>query len=222
MEMTVTNPQRGSDEQGGVRALLRNATHPRHERLNRHALLAGLLQPGYPLPNYRLLLQALYRLYGALERRLAEFSDGPSAGFDYSARIKLPWLQADLRHFQIDHASLKTATSRLSVPVIASVGDYVGTLYVVEGSTLGGQWIAKCLHQHMGLTPSAGARFYSGYGEASAMMWRDYIAFADSIAADDEQINAAQLAANRTFELFENELDRTVMSGLIVGNGGHG
>ncbi|WP_157199569.1 GAF domain-containing protein [Methylomonas koyamae] len=192
MEITATNPPPASTGQGSLRTLLREATQAQHERLNRHALLAGLPQPGYTLANYRLLLQTFYRLYRGLEQRLAEFAAGPVAGFDYAARAKLPWLEADLRHFGIDPAGLESAAAPVSVPAISGLGDYVGVLYVIEGSTLGGQMIAKCLRQHLGLTPSGGARFYSGYGEAGASMWRGYLAFAESVAADAEQAGAAR------------------------------
>lgn len=222
MEITLTNPPPAATGQGSLRALLRNATQAQHERLNRHALLTGLLQPGYSLADYRLLLQTLYRLYSALEPRLAEFAAGRVAGFDYAARAKLAWLQADLDYFGIDPAALEASEPPLAVPAIASLGDYVGVLYVVEGSTLGGQLISKRLQQYLGLTPNGGARFYAGYGEASAVRWRDYLAFAESVAADAEQSKAAEMAANRTFALFEAELDRAVMRGSPAGNGGNG
>lgn len=222
MDITATHPQTGTNGQGSLRALLRAGTQAQHERLNRHALLAGLSQPGYALANYRLLLQTFYRIYRGLEQRLAEFAAGPVAGFDYAARAKLPWLQADLRHFGIDPTALESAAAPVSVPAISGVGEYVGVLYVIEGSTLGGQMIAKCLRQNLDLTPSGGARFYSGYGEAGASMWRGYLAFAESVAADAEQAGAARLAANRTFALIESELDRAVRCGSADGSGSHG
>ncbi len=217
--MNVTNTQSGSNDQGGVRALLRDATGMQHDQLNRHALLAGLVRPGYPLAKYRLLLQALFRIYTLLEPCLSAFSKRNFAGLDYAPRAKLSWLQADLNHFAIDWASLEPAD--LSLPHIASVGDYVGALYVVEGSTLGGQMIAKCLGQHLGLSADAGARFYSGYGAATASMWRGFIDFAESIAADTAQVTAAQLAAKRIFALFQQQFDLAVMPEFGRGSGNH-
>jgi len=194
----------------GLRALLRQSTQAGHERLNRHVLLSGLLQPDYSLTNYRLLLLTFYQLYQSLERGLTDFATGPAAGFDYATRVKLPWLQADLHHFRIDPERLQPALAPVCVPTIASVGDFVGTLYVIEGSTLGGQMIAKCVRQNLGLSPSSGVRFYFGYGEATASMWQDFIDFAESIVDDSAQVAAAQIAAASVFELFLQQLDLAV------------
>ncbi|WFP51853.1 biliverdin-producing heme oxygenase [Methylomonas sp. EFPC3] len=217
--MNVTNPQSGSNDQGGVRALLRDATGMQHDQLNRHALLAGLVRPDYALATYQLLLQALFRTYAGLEPGLAAFSKRQLAGLDYVARVKLSWLQADLDHFGIDSALLKPAD--LPLPQIDSIGDYVGALYVVEGSTLGGQMIAKCLGQNLGLSADAGARFYAGYGAATTSMWRGFIDFAESIAADTAQVTAAQLAAKRIFAFFQQQFDLAVVAEFGSGSGNH-
>jgi heme oxygenase len=47
----------------------------------------------------------------------------------------------------------------MNLPVINSLGRLVGALYVLEGSTLGGQLISRQLNQHLGLTLNTGARF---------------------------------------------------------------
>lgn len=194
-----------------LRALLRSSTQARHDRLNQHVLLSGLLQPGYSLANYRRLLLTLNRLYSGLEPELTAFANGSAVVFDFAPRVKLPWLQADLRHFRVDPALFESALAPLCTPTIASIGEFVGTLYVIEGSTLGGQMIAKCIRQHLGLTPSGGARFYYGYGEATASMWQGFIEFAESIVEDPAQVAAAEIASGSVFELFQQQLDLALL-----------
>ncbi len=49
----------------------------------------------------------------------------------------------------------------MNLPVINSLGRLVGALYVLDGSTLGGQLISRQLNQHLGLTLNTGARFFT-------------------------------------------------------------
>lgn len=212
MSLYQSSAKPSGPHSGGLRALLRQATQAEHERLNRHVLLSGLLQPDYSLANYRLLLLTFYHLYQTLEQGLTDFANRPAASFAYAPRVKLPWLQADLQHFQLDPEPLQAALAPVCVPTIASLGDFIGVLYVIEGSTLGGQMIAKCIRQNLGLSPSNGLRFYCGYGEATARMWQGFIDFAESIADDCAQVAEAQVAATRVFELFLQQLD------LALGN----
>jgi heme oxygenase len=50
----------------------------------------------------------------------------------------------------------------------------LGVLYVIEGSSLGGQLILKELQQRHGLTTETGARFFTGYGERISAQWRSF------------------------------------------------
>lgn len=187
-----------------VRGLLREATERNHERLNRHALLAGLLQPDYSLADYRTLLQALLQIYHPLELALLSFLDTHPGVFDYRPRLKTPNLLQDLAFLQ-SRGPVMPATPCL--PNVAGLGELVGILYVIEGSTLGGQLIAKSLEKHLGLNREQGARFFHGYGELTAAMWLDFIRFSDGIFGDEKLCRAAKLAADQTFNRFELVLD---------------
>jgi len=53
------------------------------------------------------------------------------------------------------------AAPSLKNPVINSIGQLIGVLYVVEGSTLGAQLIARSLEKHHGLNQTKGGRFFT-------------------------------------------------------------
>lgn len=102
----------------------------------------------------------------------------------------------------------------MNLPVINTVGQLVGALYVIEGSTLGGQLISRSLNQHLGLTLNTGARFFYGYGEQTALMWQSFIDFADCISGDETQCQAAEQSAWQTFQVFNQVLDDYVQQEL--------
>ncbi|UOA10175.1 biliverdin-producing heme oxygenase [Methylobacter sp. S3L5C] len=194
-----------------LRTLLRDATHHHHLQLNRHLLLAGLTQPNYPLSHYQTLLCTYYQLYALLEGRINLFLKGHLVAFNYSERSKLSWLIKDLDFFQIDilalHTLSQTATDFLK---IETIGQLVGVLYVVEGSTLGGQMISQVLAKNYSFRHDAGSCFFIGYGEKTMTFWQQFIAFSDTLSGDKHECQAAVEAAGQTFQLFNQVLDDVV------------
>jgi heme oxygenase len=194
-----------------LRTLLRNATHTYHVQLNQHPLLTDLTKPDYPLANYRKLLLVYFHLYQALEGRISRFFSTQSCAFDYTARYKLPWLLKDITFFKDDpHTSGNVPCLAMVLPEIANVGQLIGVLYVLEGSTLGGQLISRSLVNYHGLNHNEGACFFSGYGERTALMWQDFLCFSDIIFGDDPQCQAAKISACQTFQLFQQVLDMSI------------
>lgn len=191
-----------------VRQLLRDGTHAAHVRLNQHPLLHGLVKPGYPLNRYLLLLVAYYHFYKAVEARIDQFSGAAALAFSYEDRRKLPWLETDLRHFGIDPAFASNLPgARLAVREVLSVGEMLGLLYTIEGSTLGGQVIAKHLDQHLGLRADNGARFFSGYADDTRCRWRELEVFMEATLVDERTQTQAIERARETFLLIETVLD---------------
>ena len=191
-----------------VRTRLRNATHHYQVRLNQHPLLVGLTQPEYPLAHYRKLLSAYFHLYQPLEEQITQFLRRQSCSFNYVDRCKLPWLQKDLAFFHdVSLAPGHAPHKAMDLPEIDNVGQLIGVLYAIEGSTLGGQLISRSLAKHHGLTPNEGVRFFNGYGDRTANLWQDFIFFSDTIAGSELHSRAAEVAACQTFQLFNQVLD---------------
>ncbi len=192
----------------GVRERLRGSTHHHHSQLNRNPMLAGLTKPLYPLAKYRDLLTAYFYLYQALEQQITAFLAQQFDLFNYAERRKLPWLEADFSYFKLDLPGPEVVLrGAVDLPKIETVGQLIGVLYVIEGSTLGGQLISRSLAEHHGLTSGQGASFFGGYGDRTMPLWESYIRFAESIAGNEVECRAAEAAAGSTFQLFEQALD---------------
>jgi heme oxygenase (biliverdin-IX-beta and delta-forming) len=191
-----------------VRGLLREATKYNHPLLNHHPLLLGLADPHYPLDRYRELLRAYLQVYEPLESSICNFLSVNPAIFNYKERMKTTWLLSDLNYF--NDLPLRTPLA-MKVPAINNLGELIGVLYVVEGATLGGQLISKCLANYHGLSREQGACFFNGYGELTPSKWLEFIRFSDCIYNNEFQIKAAETAANRTFIFFERILDEFKM-----------
>lgn len=71
-----------------------------------------------------------------------------------------------------------------------------GILYVLEGSSLGGQIITRHYGKTLGLTPETGLSYFNGYGEKTGEMWTSFLKaltqyFAENPKCTDEIISSA-------------------------------
>lgn len=121
----------------------------------------------------------------------------------HAPRARLPHLRRDL-------AALGRTTAEIrALPVCGAAetlaGDEaatLGSLYVMEGSTLGGQLIARALAD-AGWAPSGGITYFDPYGRRTGEMWRGFQGF---LAAQDPDRDRAAAGACATFALLEEWL----------------
>lgn len=180
-----------------LRSELRAATRDLHSLLDHHRVLAALVRPGLTLDQYGLALSALYVINRPVEENLAAFVRHSRLPFDFSPYIRMPRLAADL-----SQQGWPLPAVLWQGPEIPSIGAFVGCMYVLTGSALGGQVISRQIQSSLPVTPELGGRFFAGYGESTAAMWQDFLEFAAASCSDNDLPVARQAAAN----LFQNML----------------
>ncbi len=141
------------------------------------------------------LLTIHYGFHRALETAVAAQPDF-FVGYHPDKRRKTPWLLADLQQFGMD-------LPQPNPDLFEGWNGYqlLGALYVGEGSTLGGQVIAKALRRTPGLGDAAASlRFFGGYGDQTGPLWKAFGTYLLSRADGHEKpiIDAAR----RAFDLF--------------------
>lgn len=114
-------------------------------------------------------------------------------------RTRLPLLDMDLQALGLAPAAEAIHPSTL--PRFEDGGELLGSLYVLEGSRLGGQVIARRAEQRLGLTREAGTAFFTGFGAETGSRWRAFCNVLEQWAPryDEERMVAA---ARQTFEAF--------------------
>jgi heme oxygenase len=85
-----------------------------------------------------------------------------------AARSRRPFLRQDLAALGIAPAD---APAR--VPALPDAAAAWGSVYVMEGSALGGQVVTRSLAE-AGLHPHRGAAYFHGWGGETPAMWRDF------------------------------------------------
>jgi heme oxygenase len=157
----------------------------------------SLLDAGLTLARYRGYLERFYGLYRPLEARLDRlpFAD---VGLLLAARHKVPMLEADLVRLGTDPGSLPLCTE---LPSAGTLAEGFGVLYVLEGSTLGGQVIRRHLDCTLGVGPDNGGAFFVSYGVRVGEMWSTFqLALSAFAAAHPEARGALIGAARGTFD----------------------
>ena len=84
----------------------------------------------------------------------------------------------------------------------------LGSMYVVEGSTLGGAIIAREVERRLGFAAETGCAYFRSYGRDIAAMWKSFGAVlleASSPEADDVMVESAQ----KTFDVMHDWLCET-------------
>jgi len=192
-----------------LRTRLREATNHLHNQLNQQPLLAALLSKDFPLDHYQQLIGIYYSLYHQLEAAIKHYLDEQPINFDYQPRYKTALLLNDLTYWHITPEPLRC---QVALPSINSLGQLLGILYVLEGSTLGASFIAQHLQQSYGYTRSTGSDFFSGYGEHTQSHWQSFITYINSFSEQTAIATVAIDAACLSFACFNQALSNTQLA----------
>jgi len=106
-------------------------------------------------------------------------------------------LKRDLEFMGI--TTLPQATPTL--PDMSSVEKLLGTMYVMEGSTLGGQLIARHVEKSLALVPGVGDAYFRGHGERTGAMWKEFSALLATRISDDQTGQVID-SAKKMFQVF--------------------
>lgn len=132
-------------------------------------------------------------LYKPLEKTLA-LQLGNENALELNVRLnKSQWLKSDLQELKaLPNEKIN------AIPEIPNSLQALGVLYVVEGSSLGGQIIAKNFVTRLGLNENQ-TQFFKGYGPQTGVMWQRLKGFVDSQDLNQEQTQQVIEGANKAF-----------------------
>ncbi len=183
--------------------LLKTQTKRHHEQVEATLDLRNRVKD---INGYRDLLARFFGFYAPLELRLVSNLSTAGSGFDLIPRHKTPWLRMDLTALGIGDEQLSQIALCQHLPVVETPAQTLGYLYVAEGSTLGGQFLARHFAQTLQLDETNGAAFFRAYGENTGKMWRDFGAVITEFAATDAHESEIVEAAIETFEKLDHWL----------------
>jgi heme oxygenase len=181
---------------------LREATGALHHRVEAQL---PLLDRGLTSARYREVLRAFFGFYVPLESTL-ETSAPTALRLDAACRRKSWWLVEDLLSLGDSPHAIGTLPFCSEMPPMTNQADVLGVLYVVEGATLGGQFVLQSLRRSLGQNADQSVRFFTSYGTRVPDMWSSFLRILEAAAYDEVQEQAIIASACRTFASFEQWL----------------
>lgn len=148
---------------------------------------------------YARLLTVLHATVGPLEAAIDDVL-GPAVRGVHPRGEMSEWLKADLDALSVSPPSRPVDSAECGF--VDSKPAALGALYVLEGSMLGGQLIARRLQESLGVGPDNGGRYYAGRGPQTFAHWKNVKSFLDAGLARPDEPGAALNAALQTFALF--------------------
>jgi heme oxygenase len=191
---------------------LRERTRPEHEAVEG---LMPLMRPGLTEALYVQVLESLYPIVRGWESWALEHAPAGLRAFT-EGRQRSPLLAADLQCFSRGKVRHPAPVGGALQAVIGQMGResggyeavFLGAMYVMEGSTLGGQHIARHVEAALGLLPAQGDAYFRGYGERTGAMWTEFKGRLGAVDAEHTELVIG--AAQTMFQTFGESLQRTL------------
>ena len=185
--------------------LLRHASHDCHQQLE-----AAIDWPRAlgSRACYQELLLGFLSVVRPAEQRLARWLSPESPPlFEPDRRTR--WLLSDLR-------ALAASDNGQSLPsedfeFISSLSAAIGAQYVLEGSSLGGQFLSRQLQGNLSITPANGGAYLAAYRSETMKRWKAFGQWAnarllESASTNPASIDQASEAAVLMFARFQSAL----------------
>lgn len=184
-----------------LRDSLRIHTRSHHERIEQALDLPGSVRSTEDL---RRLLARFYGFYLPHETRLRSHTCALDAyGIELRERLKSKSIRNDLRRLGMSARAIGTLPMCAALPDLRTPAHALGSIYVLEGSTLGSQVIERALSERIDANLMATMQFLSGYGADTGRMWRAFVSALDAVGLEPEGVAAAQEGAVDTFQSLE-------------------
>jgi heme oxygenase len=153
--------------EGPQLAHLRAVTRRSHDALENALGLDGMLD----LDAYRKLLARFHGFWIGWEPQVAALLDEETLS---GPRRRLHLLAADLAALGLSAEELD-ALPRCPLTPLRDAAAALGSLYVMEGSTLGGRVIQRNLEHSLGAEGAGSRAYFNGYGPETGRMWLSFL-----------------------------------------------
>lgn len=176
---------------------IKEATKTAHQHLE--GIVVRKLKAIRSNADYAAVLKHFYAYFNGVEQAIAPFIT-PDVLPDYNERRTSIYLKRDIEEL----GGTTDVLPKVEVPAIENVQQALGALYVMEGSIMGGPYIVQMLAKY---GVDKGVSFFSGYGEATGMMWGKFVAALNENAKNETEEKASIEAADQTFANFAKVFD---------------
>jgi heme oxygenase len=187
---------------------LRDVTRSAHLAIEN---VLSLQDADLTLERYKMVLARLYGFWAAWEVQISELYNDDSF---LAPRRRAHLLAADLTSLQFFDAERFPPCPR--VP-INDRWMALGSIYVMEGSSLGGRVILHNVERCLGEVGKQSSRYFAGYGEQTGTMWREFLERLNETSPyDRELVGRGALATFDSFGRWLRPSDTYIPPGVLT------
>ena len=146
---------------------LRTATEAHHRAIESSIGLAASEDA------HRRMIAAFHGFICPWEQELGRLRCEPIQALILS-RLKTHRLAADLQSFGLTIHEIALLPVCMDLPDLSTCSNALGSMYVLEGATLGGQIISRHCERVLGLSDGIGYSYFQGYQGETGAMWRAF------------------------------------------------
>jgi len=166
-----------------------------------------LMQPELDRTKYVACLEKLYGVVAAWEEL------APVLAPDWLRALLLSRTRKSLLDRDLAAFGVTASPGRARLPLCDDLPSLLGAMYVMEGSTLGGQIIARHVQIAIPLTHGHGDAFFRGHGSQTGPLWREFCEMLTT-RIPDTQADKVILSAKAMFAVFADWMqEKSVMDG---------
>ena len=172
---------------------LRISTQPMHKKLEESRLSVNLMKCDISLAEYAEYLAHMKNVIS-----YHEYFTFPVVEYMFPnihARHRLLLINHDIEWLQQSSTINPYNVYEINTSMPLNVPRALGYMYVIEGSTLGGQMILKHIKMVLGFDEHKGALFFGGYGNETGKRWKEFLdifaKYAVAECCEDEIISGA-------------------------------
>lgn len=184
-----------------ILADIKQATRVKHDEIEQNTLMKAVADNTIDRPDYYQLLYKFYGFHKAAEQVLLNTTLWQQYNFDINARRKTSLLSKDLTYLGYQGGFEEIPLCK-NLPNLTNDAARLGFLYVIEGSTLGGQVLSRQLKQKFDFSQTKGASYFNSYGKENLRnMWFGFQALLENYVSNNEsQAEAIMSSASETFD----------------------
>ena len=195
-----------TDTQNSIMKRLKAETGDLHSHAESRTLQRAIASGEVDQTTFSAYLGQLYQVHNSLETALEDSRDKNAAigALATEDRMRIPDLDRDLEFYGVDRDEIATgdAAKRFDIEVreVTTLDPValLGALYVLEGSTNGGRFLARALRKSWGLD-GKGLSYFDPYGEEQPQKWAAFRRDMDEASLDAAQEEAIIEMAKATF-----------------------
>jgi heme oxygenase (biliverdin-IX-beta and delta-forming) len=112
-------------------------------------------------------------------------------------RNRATLLTQDLAHLGVTAVNF----AHPDLPRFDNLAELLGAMYVMEGSRLGGQLIARHVDAVLGTSAGEASRYFRGFGDETGLKWREFLRILE-MEISEQQTGSAIQGAKKMFTAF--------------------